>query len=121
MIEMIEKFVLPREVTYQCIWTVRDMKRLLELEALSDYKHGGDEIVLYEMGNLIVRESVAKRAREVLDAIRAATDELPEAYRKGIIDNIVEKKDFDVFAHVNTWQRWKQVFLYELARNLMLI
>ncbi len=113
--------MIPKEVCHQCLWIVRDMERLEKLEKLGEYMAGTDELVLYETEYGIAAEGVINNAKNTLDCIRRAEESVPEFYRKGILDNIIFRTDFDVNAHLNTWQKWKRVFLHELARNLMLI
>ena len=97
-------YLVPKEVYYQCVWMVRDSERLLWL-ALSDE----------------VDDSVAAAARRRTDAIESALYAVPEEYRLGIMRHVKDREAFDDYAHENTWKKWQQRFIYELAVNLMLI
>ena len=95
---------LPHAVHYQCIWLIRDMERLRVLAANPE------------------PSPAAAEARFRLDCIQLALQEVPEFYRDGIIGNIRgERSGYGEHAHLNTWKRWKQIFLYELALDLRLI
>lgn len=98
-------YVLPRSVYYQCIWTVRDSMRLHELASELEYDNN----------------PVRSAAREREAAIDAALNMIPVEYRQGIIDNINQRVPYGDIAHENTWKKWKQRFIYELAVNLMLV
>ena len=69
----------------------------------------------------VVREIVKERAEFELDCIGRALAKIPEEYRMGILSNIVDKTEFGDFAHPNTWKKWKQIFIAELARELGLL
>ncbi len=100
-----ENYVLPRAVYNQCLWMVRDVNRLVRI-----VNSGADPALM----------PTAAAARERLEAIQAALSFVPEEYREGILDGIINRKNFGP-AHDNTWKRWKQRFIYELAVNLMLV
>ncbi|MBQ6621419.1 MAG: hypothetical protein IJH75_01110 [Mogibacterium sp.] len=99
---------LPHAVHYQCIWIVRDRARLEALVRQKEQENG--------------RSAAAETAAFHLECIRRALETVPECYRSGILDNIEGRRTgYEPYAHLNTWKRWKQRFLYELARELRLI
>lgn len=116
---------LPREVYYRCVWTVRDMERLKKMASVLAYDGGNSTdlscTVESECAGELVSEAAAKRAEYELRCIEKARASIPEVYREGLLDNIINKEPFSDFAHPNTWKRWKLVFLYELAKELCLI
>ena len=69
----------------------------------------------------MVSEAAVQQAAHELECIDNALESIPEVYREGLLDNIIEKKPFGDFAHPNTWKRWKLVFLHGLAKQLNLI
>lgn len=91
-----KNYVLPRAVYYQCVWTVRDMERMEKTAGLDPGE-------------------TAKR----LECIRRALLEVPEEYRSGVLKSIaVRGTNAGDFAHENTWKRWRQRFIFRLAKNL---
>lgn len=97
--------VLPREVYYECVWIVRGMDRLERMVA-----DGG-------AGNAVAREEAWVR----LYAIRSALEKIPECYREGVLRSVMERGGMvPEGAHENTWKRYKQIFLHELAKQLAL-
>ena len=123
---------LPREVYYRCLWTVRDATRLRQLADTAytaadniSQATGAAECSMMQTSDediyMVLSERVIKQAASDIRCIYSALERVPEVYRKGIMDNIVDREPFDDLAHPNTWKRWKLVFLYELARELNFI
>lgn len=114
---------LPREVYYQCIWIVKDLRRIEKLAArlVDRSSFADDEIVLFmdETGGM-QRLDVLEEAARKRECIYAALETVPEEYREAIIENIVDLKLYDDNAHSNTYKKWKQRFIYELAGKLNL-
>ena len=113
---------VPKSVYYQCIWTVKDLDRLRRLEAADDLGRYKNEFVFFIDNDEVIKDSrVLEQARWRIDCIRQAIEKVPSEYRQGTIDSIVYNLPFSDMAHENTWRRWRQVFIRELARNLFLI
>jgi len=113
---------LPKAVHHQCMWIVRDIDRLYRLDAI--YRHGrrDDELVFYENENCrSVSYAVAKEASGKLACIKEALRKVPEEYRIDLLDAIVDGSKPSVYAHENTWKKWRRVFISELAIKLNLI
>lgn len=91
-----KEYVLPRAVYYQCVWIVRDMERMEKTPV-----------------------SELDLTRQRLECIRRAILEIPEEYRSGVLKSVIQRgAPIGDFAHENTWKRWKQRFIYRLAKNL---
>lgn len=113
---------VPKQVYFQCIWTVKDIERLKRLEAISNYSQEGNEMVFFVDEEDVIRNAaVLKQAAWKLECIRKAVTKLPKEYRQATIDNIVFNVPYGDIAHENTWRKWRQVFIRELAKNLLLI
>ena len=116
------KLRLPKAVYYQCIWIVKDLDRLRRLEAADNYSHADDEFVFFVDDEELIRDSgVLTEARFKLDCVRDALARVPDEYRQKTIDSIIYGIPFDDMAHENTWRKWRQVFIRDLAKNLLLI
>lgn len=54
-----------------------------------------------------------------IDIIDAASKTIPEEYRYGVLDHVIEAKHYYDsiydFASVQTWKKWVQKFVYEVA------
>lgn len=119
---------IPGNVYYRCIWLVRDSKRLRELVEMDRAaSENAPHATLYgtdlysDDEAVIVSEAVIQRAEEELDCMDRALSRIPEAYQDGILANIISKDPFADTAHPNTWKKWKQQFIFELAKELHLI
>lgn len=113
---------IPKAVHHQCMWIVRDIDRLYRLDAI--YRHGkrDDELVFYEDENCrCISYEVTKEAAEKLACIKAALKTVPEEYRIDLLDAIVDGARPTLYAHENTWKKWRRVFIAELAGRLKLI
>ncbi len=106
---------LPREVYYRCIWTVRDMERMSRLVSAASSSDAPG------MEDMIIDRDAVMSSAGILKCINESIESVPEVYRLGIMDNIINRKPFGDIAHPNTWKRWKKVFLCELARHLHMI
>lgn len=113
---------VPKAVYYQCIWIIKDLDRLRRLEAAASYARSEDEFVFFVDEEDVIRDAgVLSQARHKLDCVRAALGLVPEEYRQKTLDSIIYGIPFDDMAHENTWRKWRQFFIRELAKKLMLI
>ena len=116
------EYSVPKAVYYQCIWLLKDIDRLRKLEAVSNYAGRGDELVFFADDEDVIRDTeVLRTAKHNLNCIRKALLKIPEEYRQGTIDSISYNVPYSDMAHENTWRKWKQVLVWELAKNLCLI
>ncbi|MDD7512235.1 MAG: hypothetical protein PUK21_07715 [Peptostreptococcaceae bacterium] len=100
-------FLLPDEVYYQCLWAVRDLRRM-ERAAMEMKKREG-----YSPLQIMNMEA---RVR----AIRGALCQVPEAYREYIMRSIIAHDTGRNFP-TDMWKPWKQKFLYNVAVNLSIV
>ena len=123
--------VMPDTVYYQTIWMVRDLYRMEEqLEILeneindgaihmtsvvSDIKADYDQVNPTE-DKVIQKAALERRVKAVNDALNV----VPLAYRQFILDNIILQKSYNCFPN-KFWRIWKQRFLYNVAKNLLLV
>ena len=63
---------------------------------------------------------IANLSRRI-DAIVSAFDAVPEQYRKGIEDKLIYDVPYSDDYHPNTWKRWQQVFIFNVAKNLQIM
>ena len=116
---------IPQDVYYRCIWLVRGRRRLQDLAEMSDdtlqASVSASEMEDDHSDAAIVSEAVIRQAERDLESISNALERIPGAYREGILSNIADKEPFGDMAHPNTWKKWKQEFIYQLAKQLHLI
>jgi len=119
---MKNEYRVPKAVYHQCMWIVKDIDRLLRLETANRHIFSEDEIVFFlDDEDVIKNADVLKEASWKLECIRMALQKLPPEYRQGTIDSINYNLSYKDSAHENTWRKWRQVFIAELAKNLFLL
>jgi hypothetical protein len=115
-------YKVPKAVYYQCVWLLKDIERLRKIEAAGKVPRGDDELVFFvDEEKIVLDETVINLAREKLRCVRKALQMLPAEYRQSTLDCIVLGVPFADTAHYNTWRKWRQIFICELAKNLHLI
>lgn len=115
-------YKVPKAVYFQCVWLVKDMERLKRLEAVAKVPRGDNELVFFMDDEEVIQdEAVIGQAKSKLHCIRKALFVLPPEYRETTLSSIAGNVPFADTAHINTWRRWRQIFIYELAKNLLLI
>lgn len=121
-----KEFVLPEAVYRQALWAAKDLlrmkNRIKELQGKID-----------AVSSQIVRESrisgaysdrTGNMATEMaslsarIKAIEGALVSVPGKYRGGIENKLFRGLDFGDDYHPNTWRKWQQVYLYNVAVNL---
>ena len=128
----LKAYVLPQPVYRQALWAVKDMQRLktrlAELKA-DAYVLGGRDygMPVSGYGTGCLCDSTGSSAIKIahvegrIDAIEQALMAVPSEYRDGIRDKILYDMPYSEKAHINTWKRWQQVFLYHVASNLQIL
>ena len=60
--------------------------------------------------------NLALRIRIIEDSLKV----VPMEYRDGILDKVAYGVPYPDFRHPNTWRKWQQAFLFEVAQGLHL-
>lgn len=96
---------IPRSIYFECIWIIRDKKRLERILASNIDEYG----------------EVERNAYYKLDAIHRAILKIPAEYRGVILRSITYGiKNTNIYIHENTIKKYKREFIYNLAKNLAL-
>lgn len=127
----LRSYVLPTAVYRQALWAVRDLGRMKEkLAAL--------ELAVDQVGGAIMDGIPCSRGGQPADrtgrlggemanlSMRIRTIEraifvVPEQFRSGIISYLAYHVPYSETYHRNTWKKWQQVYLYQVAVDLMLL
>lgn len=98
--------IIPRSIYFECIWIIRDKKRLERILASNIDEYG----------------EVERNAYYKLDAIHRAILKIPAEYRGVILKSITYGiKNTNIYIHENTIKKYKREFIYQLAKNLALL
>lgn len=125
-----KEYVLPEAVYRQALWAVKDVNRLkgeLKKEIDSIENLHSPYYFNEPVGKGLYSDSTAKKGDKLLiitnriDSIEAALFYIPEKYRKGMRDKLIDGGSFGDEFHPNTWKKWQQVFIFHVAKNLGLI
>lgn len=129
----LKDYVLPQPVYRQALWAVKDLERLRQklAELRADaYVLGGYDLTMPAAGygTGMVCDSTGSKAVKIavlsgrIDAIDRAFYVLPEKYRSGVEAKLIRDEPYDEeLAHMNTWKKWQQIFLYHVAENLQIL
>lgn len=128
-LKRLPSYVLPEAVYRQALWAVKDLPRmkekLQELEevldsmpqAYSGMPHGSGgrpaDITALRAGEIA---GLSVRIRAIEDSLMT----LPEQYRDSILDKLAYGVPYPDYVHMNTWKKWQQVYLYQVAMSLRL-
>ena len=127
-----KEHLLPQPVYRQALWAVKDLLRLRS--RLSELRRAAYAVAERNLLDRCVRsgggfvcDSTGNNAVEIanlscrIDAIVSAFDAVPEKYRAGIENKLVYDVPYSDDFHPNTWKRWQQVYLYNVAINLHIL
>lgn len=94
---------IPKTIYYECIWIIRDKKRLEKILTLKIDDYG----------------EVERNAYYKLDSIHRAILKIPAEYRGVILESITcGIKNTNIYIHENTIKKYKKEFICNLAKNL---
>lgn len=118
-------YYLPRTLYRRVLSVIRDYDR--QKREINDILYGtaerdGIAVAGGKTGN--PTENAAIRLAQYendIEAVEQALAQLPEEYRKGVFNNIRLGERFPDEAHYVTWWRWKQRFVWCVAKNLNLL
>lgn len=118
-------YYLPRTLYRRVLAVVRDYDR--QRREINDILYGSAEhdgiSVAGGMPGKPTENAAVRLAQYESDteAVEQAMTQIPEEYRKGVFRNVMYGEKFPLTAHYNTWWRWKQRFVWLVAKKLNLI
>lgn len=124
-------YLMPEPVYRQAYWALRDLKRMKEelahlLEERDLISASVAEASNFASGTGKISDVTGNRAIKITQlsarvlAMETAFDTIPEKYRGGLWQKNVENLTFGDGAHLNTWKKWQQVLMFNVAKNLQL-
>lgn len=124
-----QEYVMPYAVYYQSLWAVRDLERMeMRIRELKNSRDTGVTscVVAEGRGTYGNDRPVEGKALELamleerVEGIKNALGNIPSAYRKFVLSNIILKNPGSAFPD-KMWRAWKQRFLFDVARNLSMM
>lgn len=119
------KYYLPKTLYRRVLSVIRDYER--QKEEISDILFGtSDKDGTAVSGGVAGKptEDMAIRLdkyRRDTEAVEQGLFKIPEEYRKGVYRNIVYRERFPETAAYRTWLRWKQKYVWYVAKRLNLV
>ena len=117
------KYTLEKSLYKRTIATIQDYDRMVEdvgrilTSSPSHDNNGGGRSNMPTQPT----EAMALRITELNKQIRAISNSLsvvPHEYREGVWYNITKGKAYPVFYSKRTYSRYKQIFIYEVAKRM---
>ena len=118
-------YLLPKTVYHRTLWVIRDYERMKaeRNEILYSYNceqdglpHGSDVGTPTEVKALKLEQI----SRDV-EAVEQALLQVDEDMRSGVMNSIGYQVPYPYYPSRWTWQRKKQKFIHEVAKNLKLV
>lgn len=121
---------LPETVYRQALWAVKDLPRmkekLMELEEMADCVPSAYMDIPRKSAGT-VSDQTARLAGQMahlslrIQLIEGSLEAVPVLYRDGILGKLAYGIPYSDRFHSNTWKRWQQVYLYQVAVSLQLL
>ena len=114
-------YLLPKAVYHRTLWIIRDYERLKaernELLYAQNYQQDG-----MPKGNDVGNPTEAKALRleqisRDIEAVEQALQTVDEDMRNGIMNSICYRVPYPYYPGERTWQRAKQKFIHQVAKN----
>lgn len=126
-VKRLKDYKLPEAVYRQALWAIKDVNRLKE--ELNRTVEDIDSIhspsfVNESRGKGLYSDITASKAEKILvltnriENIENALFAIPEKYRMGMRNKLMDGGSFGDKYHPNTWKKWQQVYIFHVAKNL---
>ena len=125
----LKAFLLPEPVYRQALWAVKDVPRMKKVLQEAIEREGSlpnqdfSTMRTYE-GTTQSTSITERRAMQIvnlsmkIDAIESALTKIPEKYRDGIRNKLMDGIPYGDQCHSNTWKKWQQMYIFYVAKNL---
>lgn len=109
---------LPKEVYMSTLWYIRMYPGLKEQ---CDAVIGGSPVQDGQPKSpmpgdpTFAKAAKLERLHDMIQPIEDAMETIPTEYRKGIFENIIDRRPYPDYAGRKTWKRWRQRYIYRVA------
>lgn len=127
-LKKLKSCLLPETVYRQAVWAVKDLPRMRE--TLRNLEEALDSIPLSDVGQPRgsggYADLTALRGGQIanltmrIHTIEDSLKYIPVKYRDGVLDKLAYGVPYPDTYHLNTWKKWQQAFLYQVAVGLQL-
>ena len=128
-LKSIKSCKLPEAVYRQALWAVKDLPRmkekLMELEEMLDCLPSAYVDTPRKSSGTVSDQTAQLASRMAnlafrIQMIEGSLQAVPAVYRDGILGKLAYGIPYSDCFHENTWKRWQQVYLYQVAMELHL-
>ena len=128
-LKSIKSCKLPEAVYRQALWAVKDLPRmkekLTELEEMLDCLPSAYVDTPRKSSGTVSDQTAQLASRMAnlafrIQMIEGSLQAVPAVYRDGILGKLAYGIPYSDCFHANTWKRWQQVYLYQVAMELHL-
>ena len=128
-LKSIKSCKLPEAVYRQALWAVKDLPRmkekLMELEEMLDCLPSAYVDTPRKSSGTVSDQTAQMASRMAnlafrIQMIEGSLQAVPAVYRDGILGKLAYGIPYSDCFHANTWKRWQQVYLYQVAMELHL-
>ena len=128
-LKSIKSCKLPEAVYRQALWAVKDLPRmkekLMELEEMLDCLPSAYVDTPRKSSGTVSDQTAQLASRMAnlafrIQMIEGSLQAVPVVYRDGILGKLAYGIPYSDCFHANTWKRWQQVYLYQVAMELHL-
>ena len=114
------KYHIPHDIYMRTIWLIRGHNRVkAERDAIINStpipEPGRSSIITSSTENKAMR--LLKLGKEYA-AVEKALKSIQEEYRTGVYNNIAYRMKYPEYASKNTWSKYRQLFIYNTAKNM---
>lgn len=126
-VKRLKDYRLPEAVYRQALWAIKDVNRLKEElnRSIEDIDNIHSPSFLGESKSQgLYSDITASKAEKIvslsarIENIENALFAIPERYREGICNKLMNSGSFGDKYHPNTWKKWQQVYIFHVAKNL---
>lgn len=107
------------EARQRALWLIRDYPRIkARLDALDGISSGPQDGQprAHEPHSAVEADAIRRAELSAqLSSVDRAFEKVPPEYRKGLWDNIVNRRYYPPTAGIKTWKRWRQRLLWWTA------
>ena len=128
-LKSIKSCKLPEAVYRQALWAVKYLPRmkekLMELEEMLDCLPSAYVDTPRKSSGTVSDQTAQLASRMAnlafrIQMIEGSLQAVPAVYRDGILGKLAYGIPYSDCFHANTWKRWQQVYLYQVAMELHL-
>ncbi|MBR5517021.1 MAG: hypothetical protein IKU53_03520 [Firmicutes bacterium] len=126
-LKRLKDYKLPETVYRQALWAIKDVNRLKDelnrtiedIDSIHSPSFVGESRASGMYSDITANKaekiiSLSSRIENIENALFA----IPEKYRSGICNKLMNGGAFGDCYHPNTWKKWQQVYIFHVAKNL---